>query len=29
MWNLLFKNDTNELIYKSETDAQILKKKNL
>ena len=25
MWNLIFKNDTNELIYKTETDLQILK----
>ena len=25
MWNLIFKNDTNELIYKTETDSQILK----
>ena len=23
MWNLIFKNDTNELIYKTETDLQI------
>ena len=25
MWNPIFKNDTNELIYKTETDTQILK----
>ena len=25
MWNLIFKKDTNELIYKTETDLQILK----
>ena len=25
MWNLIFKNDTNELIYITETDSQILK----
>ena len=25
MWNLTFKNDTNELIYKTETDSQISK----
>ena len=25
MWNLIFKNDTNELIYKTETDLQIWK----
>ena len=25
MWNLIFKNDTNELIYKTETDLQMLK----
>ena len=25
MWNLIFKNDTDELIYKTETDLQILK----
>ena len=25
MCNLIFKNDTNELIYKIETDTQILK----
>ena len=25
MWNLIFKNETNELIYKKETDSQILK----
>ena len=25
MWNLIFKNDTNELIYKTETDSQISK----
>ena len=25
MWNLIFKNDTNELIYKTETDLQISK----
>jgi len=25
MWNLIFKNDTNELICKGETDLQILK----
>ena len=25
MWNLILKNDTNELIYKTETDLQILK----
>ena len=25
MWNLIFKNDTNELIYDTETDSQILK----
>ena len=25
MWNLIFKNYTNELIYKMETDSQILK----
>ena len=25
MWTLIFKNDTNELIYKTETDLQILK----
>ena len=29
MRNLIFKNDTDELIYKSETDAQILGKKQL
>ena len=23
MWNLIFKNDTNELIYKTEMDLQI------
>ena len=27
MWNLIFKNDTNELIYKIETDSQIQKNK--
>ena len=25
IWNLIFKKDTNELIYKMETDSQILK----
>ena len=25
MWNLILKNDTNELIYKTETDSQISK----
>ena len=25
MWNLIFKNDTNELVYEIETDSQILK----
>ena len=25
MWNLIFKNDTNVLIYKTETDLQISK----
>ena len=25
MWNLIFKKDTNQLIYKAETDLQILK----
>ena len=25
MWNLLFKNDINKVIYKTETDSQILK----
>ena len=25
MWNLILKNETNELIYKTETDLQILK----
>ena len=25
MWNLIILNDTNELIYKAETDLQILK----
>ena len=25
MWNLILKNDTNELIYKTETDLQISK----
>ena len=25
MWNLIFKNDTNELTYKTETDSQISK----
>ena len=25
MWNLILKNDTNELIYKTETDLQVLK----
>ena len=25
MWNLIFKNDTNEPIYDIETDSQILK----
>ena len=25
MWNLILKNDTNEPIYKTETDLQILK----
>ena len=25
MWNLIFKNDINEVIYKTETDSQILK----
>ena len=25
MWNLIFKNDTNELICKEETDLQILR----
>ena len=25
MWNLIFKNDTNELTYKTETYLQILK----
>ena len=25
MWNLIFKNDTNELIYRTETDSQISK----
>ena len=25
MWNLILKNDTNELIYKTETDSQIQK----
>ena len=24
MWNLVKKNDTNEVIYKTETDSQIL-----
>ena len=27
MWNLIFKNYTNELIYKTETYSQILKTK--
>ena len=27
MWNLIFKNDTNELIYETETDFQISKTK--
>ena len=26
MWNLILKNDTNELTYKTETDSQISKK---
>ena len=25
MWNLILKNDTNELIYKTETELQVLK----
>ena len=25
MWSLIFKNDTNELIYKTETDSKISK----
>ena len=25
MWNLIFKKDTNELIYKTEADLQIMK----
>ena len=25
MWNLIFKNDVNEFIYKTETNSQILK----
>ena len=25
MWNLILKNDTNELIYKTEKDLQLLK----
>ena len=25
MWNLIFKNDTNELIHKTGTDLEILK----
>ena len=27
VWNLILKNDTNELIYKTETDLQIIKNK--
>ena len=27
MWNLIFKNDTNELIHKTGTDLEILKLK--
>ena len=26
MWNLIFKKDTNELIYKTEADLKMLKK---
>ena len=29
MWNLILKNGTNELIYKTETNSQILKTKLL
>ena len=29
MWNLIFKNDTNELIYKTETDLADIKTKLL
>ena len=25
MWNLIFKNDINEILYKTETDSQISK----
>ena len=28
MWSLIFKNDTNELIYKTETDSKISKAGN-
>ena len=28
MWSLILENDTNELIYKTEIDLMILKKKN-
>ena len=29
MWNLIKKHDTNERIYKTETDLQILNERNL